>query len=971
MPILRSCFLFTDIEGSTRLWEHFGSAMPAAYKRHDAILRSVVANHGGLVFKVIGDALQVAFSSPIDGLNAAHDAQQLLTAAPWQVDGLPNPLRVRMALHVASIAPDKDGDFRSPELNRLGRLLSTAHGGQIVLSQGMEATLRGSLPPELTLSDCGPHRLKDLSQPERIFQLVAPGLAQVFPPLRSVDSRPNNLPTLPTELIGRDYELTAIQSHFRNGHRMVTLLGPGGIGKTHLALVAGTRVLGEISERVWFAGLDTARDPELVPSAIATALSISDDGMGALIDRIAAYLGDGSQMLILDNCEHVLDAAADVAAHLLGSCPGLVILATSRTRLRIRAEHIVLVEPLAMPTASDDGTVESLTGIASVEVFVERAQAADPTFELTDLTASTVAQICQRLDGIPLALELAAALMHTRSLEDIYTSLANRLPVLQEGARDAPKRHQTLRDTILWSYDLLPSDCKTVFRYLGVFIGGFTPGVAASAIGEELHLDIVAMERILTILREISLLRTVTGVAGQRMIMLETIREFSFEQLSGNNEQEKARKTHARFVTKLIDQAIHLRDGGDELAYTAMLGPERRNIQTALDWLISSDPNMALTLATPLVSFWQIEGHLTEARSLLERATNAANLDDDRERGRAAQALGGIALEQGDFLAAQEQFTRATGIWAALDDTLMLAEALRGHGSADFGRGNFPTARVLFKQALEHYRAIGDQQGISASLNQLGIIAQATGAWNDAFALHTESLAIKRDRNDQIGIVTSLTNIGQVLFAQGEIPQAEATLTEALGLARKISDQIGIAILLSSLGDVAMQQGDQEKARICYQDDLAICLDIDDQFGHARASMSLAYLALLDVDYSTARSLLLTAISIFQACDATPELIVCLERVAMLRSRIGDPGGALTLLEIAADARKTAGLAMSPVDTVSQQALLDEIGLPPGSITTDAAKPGSHAFAAVIDEVLVSLKSESLPVCDMCEEIAL
>ncbi len=467
MPDSRSCFLFTDIEGSTRLWEHLRSAMPAAYDRHDTILRTAVTNHGGIVFKVIGDAFQAAFSTPDAGLRAAHDAQHLLTTAPWEDDGLPAPLRVRMALHATSIAPDQNGDFRSPELNRLGRLLATAHGGQIVVSQAMERTVRGTLPTDWTLVDCGPHRLKDLAEPERIFQLVAPGLPHQFPPLQSLDSRPNNLPILPTELIGRDRDLETIQEHLAQSHRLVTLLGPGGIGKTHLALVAGTQVLGERCERVWFAGLETVRDPELVPSAVATALSIAEDGMTALSSRIAAWLADGSQMLILDNCEHVLDAAADLAATLLATCPGLVILATSRTRLRIRAEHIIPVEPLAMPEGTEPATVAHLAGVPSVELFVERARAANPGFALTDANATTVARICQQLDGIPLAIELAAALMHTRSLVEIQTSLATRLPVLQEGARDAPQRHQTLRDTISWSYDLLPARVPDRFPLSG------------------------------------------------------------------------------------------------------------------------------------------------------------------------------------------------------------------------------------------------------------------------------------------------------------------------------------------------------------------------------------------------------------------------------------------------------------------------------------------------------------------------
>ncbi len=519
-------FLFTDIEGSTALWEADRRAMATAVERHLEILRESVRARGGHPFKVVGDALQAAFDRAADALAAAAEAQRALAAETWSELG-GRPLRVRMAVHVGEAQP-VDGDYLAPCLNRLARLLSAGHGGQILVSQAAAALIEGQLPPEGQLIDLGRHRLRDLLEPERIHQLGAPGLAGDFAPLRTLDSRPNNLPRSTTPLIDRRAELEAAMAQLGGTEvRWLSLTGPGGIGKTRLALQIAAELLDRFEQGVYLVPLEALRDPALVPSAVAATLGLREGG-GALEAAIQAALEPREMLLVVDNLEH-LSAAGPWLAGLLERCPRLRILATSRARLGLRAEHLLPLSPLDLP-AEAGATVAGLEASPAGALFLERARAQRPDFALTADNVEAVAAICRRLDGIPLALELAAARLSLLPPAALRERLEHRLPLLAGAAGDRPARHQGLRETIAWSHELLDAPARVLFRRLSVFRGGFTLDAAEAvcAPAEDSEPPLPDLLSALSSLVDGSLVRPATcDGAEPRYEMMGTIAEFA------------------------------------------------------------------------------------------------------------------------------------------------------------------------------------------------------------------------------------------------------------------------------------------------------------------------------------------------------------------------------------------------------------------------------------------------------------
>jgi class 3 adenylate cyclase len=461
-------FLFTDIEGSTRMWERSQKAMQATLARHDELLRLAIEEHDGYVFKTVGDAFCCAFLTAPDALEAALDAQRLLLKERWAES---DPLRVRMALHMGA-AQERDGDYFGPPVNRVARLLSAAHGGQVLLSLPTHEMVRDQLPAGTNLVELGEHRLKDLFRPERVFQMLAPELPSEFPPLRTLDVYRNNLPLQPTPLIGREEEVAQVCDLLHSDEtRLLTLTGPGGIGKTRLALQAAADLLDDFSDGTFFAQLATLTEAELFISAVAETLGVRETAEQPLDESLKDYLGERRMLLLLDNFEQVLGAAPTVTG-LLAWAPGLKVLATSRTSLRLYGEHVYPVPPLSMPDLERPPPLERLTQYEAVGLFVERARAVRPEFKVTNESAPAVAEICVRLDGLPLAIELAAARITMLPPKAMLQRLSSRLKLLTGGARDLPERQRTLRATIEWSFALLEEGEQLLFGRLAVFSGG-------------------------------------------------------------------------------------------------------------------------------------------------------------------------------------------------------------------------------------------------------------------------------------------------------------------------------------------------------------------------------------------------------------------------------------------------------------------------------------------------------------------
>lgn len=588
-------FLFTDLENSTRLWEQFPLAMKEALARHDALLRRAVEESGGQVVKTTGDGLLAVFPSAFDGIRACISAQRSLLEEPWEETG---PLRVRMGLHCGE-AQLRAGDYYGPDVNRAARLMSVAHGGQVLLSAAAAGLVIDSLPQEIELRNLGLHRLKDLERPENIFQLIHPDLPAEFPPLASLDRRPNNLPSQTTSLIGREDELAEITDRLgSNGVRLLTLTGPGGIGKTRIALQAAAHLVDCFEDGVYFVNLAPIQDPSDVPAAIAQSLDLRVSGEQPLLDELRENLQSKRMLLLLDNFEQVIPAAAGMAELLQGS-PRLKIMVTSRETLHLRGEQIFPIQPLELPDLELENLApEQLSRYEAVQLFIDRARAANPDFKLTGENLQAVAEICTRLDGLPLAIELAAARTRLFSPRALLERLGSRLALLRGGARDLPARQQALENTIGWSYELLDPGEQRLFELLSVFQGATIEAVEAvvaaidAQANETLEASGLDVLEGLASLVEKSLLRQVDrGPAEPRLHMLETIREFAAARLGKDPAfAAMVRRAHADYFAGFTRTQWARLTGYEREAAITELSAELENVHAAWRyWVAEKD----------------------------------------------------------------------------------------------------------------------------------------------------------------------------------------------------------------------------------------------------------------------------------------------------------------------------------------------------------------------------------------------
>ena len=542
LPTGTVTFLFTDIEGSTRLWERDASAMKPAVARHDEILRSAIEERDGHVFKTIGDAFCAAFSNVSDALEAAISAQRALLAEEWEEGTL---IRVRMALHTGAV-DEQGGDYFGPALNRVAPLLSAGHGGQTLLSLATQELVRDALPEGARLEDLGERRLEGLFRPEHVFQISTPDLPSEFPPLRTLEKRRHNLPLQPTLLIGREREVGEVCERLGQEEiRLLTLTGPGGVGKTRLSLQAGADLLEDFEEGVFFVYLAALTDPDLFLTQVAGALGLQESGDISLGDSLKEYLRRRELLLVLDNFEQLL-SAVPLVGELLSAAPRLKVLATSRIPLGIYGEHEYAVPPLSVPDPKRLPPIEVLYQYEAVRMFLERASAAKRGFEITSENAPAIAEICARLDGLPLAIELAAARIKLLPPKVLLTRLSNRLKLLTGGGKDLPERQRTLRGAIEWSHDLLEEGERTLFARLSVFSGGRTLEAIEAICDAKGDLPVDALEGVSSLLDK-SLLGQEEGPEGEpRFVMLETIHEYAREKLEQSGEAEEiGRRTRA------------------------------------------------------------------------------------------------------------------------------------------------------------------------------------------------------------------------------------------------------------------------------------------------------------------------------------------------------------------------------------------------------------------------------------------
>jgi predicted ATPase/class 3 adenylate cyclase len=793
-------FLFTDIVGSTALWERNRSAMADAVERHLALLDEAITVHRGVHFKTVGDAIQAAFPTASAALAAAIAGQQAILGEPWPEEI--GSLRVRMALHVGTAEPDA-GDYVATGLNRLSRMLGAGHGGQILVSEAIRRLVADDGRADVTLSSLGLHALRELQAPEEIFQVVAPGLPERFPDLRSLPHHPANLVVPPTPLIGRDQEVATVTRLYWDGDaRLVSLTGPGGTGKTRLALDIASELIDTFPDGVFFVDLAAVRDPALVMASIASVLNVRQVSPGTLRETLTAYLVPKRMLLVLDNCEQVITAASDVAA-LLAACPQLAILVTSREPLRIGAEREFPVLPLGLPQAAHAPALEDLAQIPAVALFVSRATSIDPTFALTEKNASAVGEICRRLDGLPLAIELAAARIRLLPPPALLARLEQRLPLLTGGARDLPARQQTMRNTLAWSHDLLDDAEQAQFQFLSVFQGGFTLD-AAEWVGDEsrgaesgvtsngspISLDPIAQTPASDILDVLTSLVNKSLVVAEghesaagRYGMLETIREYGLEQLAASGREAAARHRHATWCLAFANDAGPNVTGPDAAVWLEVLERDHANLRAALAWLVERGDGVRLArLVGALWSFWKEHAHYAEGRRWLE-----------------------LALDLGRYVPREDRLRVLTGV-----------------GTLSWYLADEEYSRHAHEQALALAQEIGDRAAEAFQLGSLAVHASELGNYEHANALFEASLAVAREVGDPDPVVLTLHNLAHQEWQRGQTARAVSRLEEALEVAREHRMGWILPSILVGLGTISTDLGDLDRAIGFFRESIAL-----------------------------------------------------------------------------------------------------------------------------------------------------
>jgi predicted ATPase/class 3 adenylate cyclase len=814
LPTGTVTFLFTDIEGSTTLLQRFGDRRYAeVLAEHQRLLRAAFAEGHGQEIDTQGDAFLVAFSRARDAVAAAVAAQQALTKHPWP-DGA--SLRVRMGLHTGEPISEMGG-YVGLDVHRAARVCAAGHGGQILVSQAVGVLAAPDLPPGVSLRDLGVHRLKDLKEPEHLYQAMHLDLPGDFPPLKSLDARPNNLPIQLTSFVGRAREIAEVKGMI-GAARLLTLTGSGGAGKTRLALRVAADVTEDHPDGVWLAEFAAIADPALVPKTVASALNVPEQPGRDITETLVDALRPKALLLVLDNCEHLLMACRDLAAALLRKCPQVRILATSREGLGVPGETLWRVPSLSVPEDLRHlPPSEELVLYDAVRLFVDRAVTTTPEFTVTRENAPAVAQVCQRLDGIPLAIELAAARVKVLAVDQIAARLDDRFRLLTGGSPIALHRQQTLRATIDWSYNLLSETERVLLRRLSVFVGGWTLEAAESVCADG-GVEAASILDLLTALVDKSLMSAETQRGEARYRLLETVRQYAHDRLVEADEDADLRTRHRDWYLELAEQTDREIRGPRPAWWIERLETEHDNLRSALEWSKAEKDGAeaGLRLVGALHRFWFRRGHWREASEWLDGALARSGEAPPSLRPKALLGATHLAWRLGDYGLATKLGEKGVALCRELEDKEASASLLTYLSVVAIHQGNYDRATALCEEAMNLGRELGNKAIIGLQLGHLGIVARYVGDYERATALQNESLALLREIGDKSGITFVLPfvlrNLGKVALHQSESGRAAVYFRESLILSTEIGDRWLCEEGLEGFAAVASATGHYERA---------------------------------------------------------------------------------------------------------------------------------------------------------------
>lgn len=899
LPTGTVTFLYTDIEGSTLLSQVHPDEMKSVLARHHSILRTAIETNNGHVFQIVGDSFCTAFPNALDALKAALDSQRSLHNETWDETG---PIHVRMGLHtgMAEITKDMTGVPYSgySTIASTQRIMSAAHGEQILLSQVTRDLIEESLPPDVMLLDVGEHRLKDLLHPIHLYQVTAADLPADFPPLNTLDSHRHNLPVQLTSFIGRDQELANVRKLLQDTH-LLTLTGPGGTGKTRLALQLAADILEAFPNGVWLVELAPLADSTLVLQAVAATLGVREQPGRTPLDALMDYLRSKTMLLILDNCEHLIETCAQLADTLLRSAPRLKILATSREALGIAGETTYRVPSLPLPNPQQLQDLDSLAQNDCLRLFVDRALAAYPPFRLKEKNAPAIADICRRLDGIPLAIELAAARTKVFPPEEIATRLDDRFRLLTGGSRTALERHQTLFALIEWSHNLLSESERVLLRRLSVFAGGWRFEAVQEVCGDGLGTDVLEL---LTHLVDKSLVAVEEEEEEARYRLPETIRQYARDKLYELGEAERIRDRHLEYFLHFAEDAEPELRSADQIEWLERLETEHDNFRTALAWsLESSRSDGALQLAGALYYFWVLRGNFSEMHKWLNDAITFAERKQNEK------------IAAGKYSPTPVEMAHR-------------AKALYGATLSQFGTIDIKRARTLIEESLHLWRVLGDKWWTAVTLELAALMASVGLEYEMALGYLEEGVSLARGLEDPWPLAVCLIRFGDALKPRGRAAAALPFLEEGVALARRIGDKAVLSEGLRELGSLYYAESNLTEAASLTEEALVAARAIGGLLTIFLALFQLAIISCLQNDLAKAKGYCLELWAIGKDTGSPFAVLFALIAFGLVASFVGESGRGVRLLAAVERLASQFGLNLGsaegePVFRVYKQAL--------------------------------------------------